>query len=45
MCGGQETDKELDSGIDTIYPGILHRERLFYSKRLLLQAVASEATE
>ena len=32
----QENAKELDSGIDEYCPRVLHRERRFYSKRLLL---------
>ena len=36
VSASQETAKELHSGI-VIVNGVLHREKLFYSKRFLLQ--------
>ena len=41
----RETAKELDSEIEIVRPWVVLGKRRFYSKRLLLRAVTSVATE
>ena len=44
-AGGQETSKELDSGIEIVHRWFTERGDSGYSKRLLLRVVRSVATE